>query len=98
MSNLIPVSPLMQKVEWNGKQCYTSQYFHQQYLANSQAGGKYRRYDSFMRLLRSMPVYQDHVGLGDIVILDWTALKQEQPQICGCFRPLFQAAGGRLNE
>jgi len=52
MPNLVPHPPLMQPVVYNGQEYFTSQYFHAAYLANSPHGGKYRRLDSFIKILR----------------------------------------------
>ena len=93
MSNLTPQSPLMQPVEWQGQAYFTSQYFHAQYLANSQFGGKYRRHSDFLRVIRSIPAYALYVTQGDIAELDWNRMKAEGKQVLLSFQPLFQAAG-----
>jgi hypothetical protein len=93
MPDLSTVSPLMQSIHWQGEDYYASQYFHQQYRAKSQYGGKYKRHDSFMRTMRSIPAYALYVEQGAIVELAWTALKLKEPQMCGYFQPLFRAVG-----
>ena len=90
MPDIAPLSPLMQPVQYEGQTYYTSQYFHQQYLANSQQKGKHRRYDSFMRLLRHIEAYALYVHHGDIVEVQWD---RDKPHFCGYLKPLFQAAG-----
>ena len=90
MSQLMPQSPLMQPVAYQGQTYYPAQYFHQQYMANSQRTGKHRRYDSFMRLLRNIEAYALYVQRGDIVEVQWN---RDKPQECGYLKPLFQAAG-----
>lgn len=90
---LTPQSPLMQPVQWQGQTYYLSQFFHRQYLAGSQYHGKHTRFDSFMRLLRSIEAYDIYIAQGDIVELTWTRMKLDQPTFCGSFKPLFQAAG-----
>jgi hypothetical protein len=95
MPDIVHTSPLLQPVIWQGQDYFTSQYFHQEYVANSQYGGKYRRFDSFMRLLRSIPAYDDYRQTGAIVELEWMALKRDQPQLCGYLQPCFQATGYR---
>lgn len=93
MSNLTAVSPLMQPVQYQGQPYFTSQYFHQQYLTNSHAGGKYQRHTHFLRLLRSIEAYQDYLERGDIVELTWQGVLTEGNQNRVSFQPLFQAAG-----
>ena len=66
MSDLITQSPLFAPVVYEGQTCYTSQYFHRQYLANSSHTGKHRRYDHFMHLLRSIEAYPIYRDKGDI--------------------------------
>ena len=90
MSQLIPQSPLMQSVAYQGETYYTSQYFHYQYVANSHHTGKHRRYDSFMRLLRNIEAYALYLQQGDIVEVQWN---RDKPQECGYLKSLFQAAG-----
>ena len=72
MPDLVTVSHVLQQpVQYNGQTYFTSQYFHQQYLANSQAVGKYQRHADFLRLLRSMESYTLYVQREDIVELAW---------------------------
>jgi hypothetical protein len=85
--------PLMQPVTYQGQAYYTSQYFHRQYIANSQAGGKHRRYDHFIHVLRSIEAYATYVEHGDIRTLYWQQLKEEQPGNLGYFTSLFRATG-----
>jgi len=83
----------MQPVQWQGQEYFTSQYFHTQYLANSQYGGKYQRHSDFLRVIRSIPAYALYVAQGDIAELDWSRIKSEGKPILLSFQPLFQAAG-----
>lgn len=66
-TQLTASSPLMQPVSYNGQTYYTSQYFHQQYLANSPHGGKYREHSAFLKALRSIEAYPLYLEQGDIV-------------------------------
>lgn len=93
MADLAPASPLMALVHYHGQDYYTAQYFHRQYLANSQYGGKHQRFDSFMRLLRAIPAYQDHVTLHDIQEVRWGAIKLDEPHLCGSFKGIFEVIG-----
>ena len=63
------VNPLMQPVEWQGKEYRTSHYLHQYYLANSEHAGKYVRHANFLRVLTRLEAYQDYIEKGDIVVL-----------------------------
>lgn len=87
------LSPLMQPVTYDGQQYFTSQYFHQQYLANSSLTGKYRQHSHFVRLLRSIEPYRKHLDRGDIVEITWHRVNTEGIQNRDSFKPLFQAAG-----
>lgn len=101
MPNLLPQSPLMQPFTWQSQDYFASQYFHQQYLANSQAQAKikYQRHQDFVRLMRSIEAYHLYCGRGDIVILQWVPHRDEG----GCdpaylqqikqLEPLFVAVG-----
>ena len=96
VSELVPQSPLMQPVFYQGQEYFTSQYFHTQYVTNSPHGGKYRRHDSFLRLLRSIETYNDYVAQEAIVELPYKQAKTYQHQNgVSDFTPLFQAAGYR---
>lgn len=90
MPALIPQSPLFAPIRYNDQEYFASQYFHQQYLANSPHGGKHKRYDSFMRLLRSIEAYARYVSQGDIQEVAWN---KDQPHFCGYLKPVFHAAG-----
>jgi hypothetical protein len=93
MPDLAPLSPLMQPIAWEDQEYFSSQYFYHKYITNSPHSGKHRRFDNFMRLLRSIPAYALYTEQGAIVEINWTALKQEQPHLCGYFKDFFQAAG-----
>ena len=86
-------SPLMSLIHYHGQDYYTAQYFHRQYLANSQHSGKHQRFDSFMRLLRSIPAYHDHVTLHDIEEVRWGTLKLDEPQLCVSLKGAFEVVG-----
>ena len=86
-------SPLLVPVVYEEQTYYTSQYFHRQYLANSQHRGKYQRHHDFVRLLRSMEAYQLYLDQHDIVEIRWDRIKTEAKQILLYWHPLFQAAG-----
>lgn len=88
-----PNGPLMQPVVYEGETYLISQFFHWQYVANSGTKGKHRRYDHFLRLLRSIETYQDHKSLGNIVELEFPRIKAEAPHILVDLKPLFQATG-----
>lgn len=90
MLDLIPTAPLMSLITYQGQDYFTSQYFHRQYLANSLHGGKHRRYDSFMRLLRSIEAYRLYLGQGDIQEVAWN---KDKPHLCVYLKPLFEATG-----
>lgn len=95
MPNLTPQSPLMQPVPWQGQEYFTSQYFHAQYLANSQYGGKYRQHSNFLQVVRAIPAYRLYVNQRDIAELSWNRIKAEANEILIYFQPLFQVAGYR---
>ena len=66
---------------WQGKQYYTSHYFHQWYLVNSvseKGKAKYRRHDSFLRLIKRIESYPLFVERGDIVLLTTQSLTTKQ--------------------
>jgi hypothetical protein len=83
----------MQSVPWHGQEYFTSQYFHQQYLANSPHGGKYRQHSHFVRTIRAIPAYPIYLEQDAIVELTWNRIKTEGNPILDSFQPLFQAAG-----
>jgi len=85
----------MRPVEWQGQEYFTSQYFHGQYLVNSPYGGKYRRHDNFLRLLRAIPAYNIYLNQEDIAELSWNGVKTEVTLIQSYFQPLFQSTGYR---
>lgn len=86
-------SPLMQPVEYEGQPYYTSQYFYQQYRANSEQTGKYQRHRDFLRLIRSIENYPLHIEQGYIVELEWDRIKSGPAQDLRRWKPLFQATG-----
>ena len=69
MTDIVPQSPLMRPIEYQGQTYFTSRYFHQQYRANSypQRQGKYTRHKDFLRVLRTIPLYADYLRLGHVV-------------------------------
>jgi hypothetical protein len=70
MSSITPISnPLMQPVQYMGQTYFTGQYFHQMYRNNSDTNGKYKQFQHFARLIRSIETYQNYVDAGDIVEL-----------------------------
>jgi len=84
----------MQPIVYEGHPYFSSQYFHQQYLANSQYGGKYKRHHDFLRLLRSIEAYQTYVDHGDIVELSWQQVKSSSKQdLRLALEPVFAARG-----
>lgn len=93
MPNLTPQSPLLQPIQWQGQEYFTSQYFHRQYVDDSPHGGKYQRFDHFMHAVRNIPAYALFQEAKAIVELRWPAFKQEQTAFVGSFKPLFQATG-----
>lgn len=98
MSALLASSPLMQPVAYQGQTYFTSQYFHQQYLANSPHGGKYRRHDNFLQSVRTIPTYPDLIQGEHIVELEWkrvSASKDVLTEIFSYFKSLFQLTGYR---
>src|SRR5215471_3056609 len=69
----------MQPVHWQGREYYTSYYFHAQYQAQKHIegdGGKYTRHAAFLRRIRDIECYARLEGAGHIVVLRWRALKQ----------------------
>lgn len=94
MGELATQSPLMLSVLWQGHEYFTSQYFHAQYLANSQYGGKYARHDEFLRVVRGIEAYALYIQQGDIVELTWAQVKSSSTQILrSALAPLFEARG-----
>ena len=93
MADLIPLSALMQPVEWQGQIYFTSQYFHREYLINSQYGGKYQRHKHFVRVIKAIPIYADLVAIGNIVEISWDRIKTEADQILVQWKPLFEGTG-----
>lgn len=91
-----PDNPLMQPVQYQGQEYFTSQYFHQNYLANSQASGKYRRHGDFLRVMRHIEAYALYVGQNDIREITWKDITANEdvgtPEWLS-FKPLFQASG-----
>jgi hypothetical protein len=83
----------MQPVMWQGHEYFTSQYFHQQYLAQSPYGAKHQLHRNFLRLLRSIPAYATYVSQGDVVELAWNRIKTEATQILSQYQPLFEGTG-----
>src|SRR5713101_4991946 len=86
----------MAPVSYQGQAYLTSQYFHRLYLNNSPVGGKYQRHDHFLRVLRTAPLYEDYLRLGNIVELTWNdgkATKDVLPPNRGQWQTLFQATG-----
>lgn len=70
MANIVQiVNPLMQPVQYHGQTYFTGQYFHQMYRANSDADGKYKQFQHFTRLIRSIEAYPLYIESGDIVEL-----------------------------
>ena len=97
MPDLVKVSHILsQPVEYEGQTYYTSQYFHQQYIANSEQGGKYRQHYHFLRLLRSIETYATYVQNKDIVEITYKRTDSDQSQNgISEFLSLFQATGYR---
>lgn len=94
MSNLIPQSALFQPIAWQGQQYFTSQYFHRQYLTNSQNSTKYQRHSDFLRIIRGMEAYAIYVQQGDIVELRWSQVKSSSTQdLRLALTPVFEARG-----
>jgi hypothetical protein len=98
MPDLTPQSPLMSVVDYDGQMYYTSQYFHRQYVANSDAGkGKYRQHQTFVRRLKSIEAYQLYLDHGDIVELLWskggeiTGTKSVPVNNINTLEPLFRS-------
>lgn len=89
MSQLTSSSPLMQPVQYNGQPYFTSQYFHQQYLANSPHGGKYPQHKNFVRVIRRIPAYALHVAQGDVVEVTWSQVDSR----AHILSPLFKSMG-----
>ncbi len=87
MSNLSVQNPLFQPVQFNGQIYFTSQYFHQQYRANSSEGGKYEKLKNFNALIRSIETYENYVERGDIIELTWEAAKSTGLN----FKPVFES-------
>lgn len=84
--------PLMQPVTYNGETRYTTQYFHAQYLhAHSDAPKKYQRHHDFLRMLRSLPLYADYVGLGHIAEIPYD--KNRQDSLKQILLQLYKATG-----
>jgi hypothetical protein len=84
-------NPLMQPINYNGEMYYASQYFHVQYLASHQeTKKKHQRYDSFMRMLRSLPLYLDYVSSGPIVELHYDKKAKESltTELCLVFKSM----------
>ena len=94
--SIISLSPLFAPVSYAGQTYFTSQYFHREYLANSQYGGKYQRHADFIRKVRAIEAYDLYVHHGDIVELTFARIKTEVTQILRYWQPLFQAGGYRL--
>ena len=101
MSQLVPQSPLMQPVEYQGQTYYTSQYFHAQYVANShqQAKVKYKWHQDFVRVLKAIEAYDTYVSHGDVIELRWIAKRHQGAkdpaylQQINALEPLFRLVG-----
>lgn len=97
-AHLVPQSPLMHSVGYQGQVYFTSQYFHAEYVRNSPNGGKYRRHPDFLRVLRAIPAYQLYHEQADILEVTWNAREASNDAVKPewlCLKPLFQAAGYR---
>lgn len=68
------------------------QYFHAQYISNTDCRGKYERHPDFLRLLRSIPAYHLYLSQGDIVELRWSHIKATQNQDLVLWQPVFEEA------
>lgn len=91
---LVSQSLLMSVIEFDGQWYYTSQYFHRQYIENSEVGkGKYRQHGHFREKLKSIDTYEDYVISRDIVELTWEATKNGPIAFLDRFKPLFKATG-----
>lgn len=87
-------SPLMQPVSHNGQLYFTSQYFHQQYLANSPHRGKYAHHHHFLKVLRAIEAYESYVQNRDIIELSWQQVKSSRnPILVSTLEPLFVDRG-----
>jgi hypothetical protein len=98
MPEITVQSPLMQPVIWQGQEYFTSQYFHRQYLDNSQYVGKYKRHSDFLRTIRGIEAYTIYMAHGDIVEIVWkwlSASSDAVKQNMLYLKPLFQDAGYR---
>jgi hypothetical protein len=95
--DLIPQSPLMQPVVYQGQPYFTSQYFHAQYLANSPHGGKYRKHSNFIQVIRAIPTFQRLIDLHDIDILGWKKSRLSTNDVLNenniQYKELFAATG-----
>lgn len=70
---------LMQRIDYLEQQWYTTQYFHAQYMqAHSNMPKKYQQYSNFLRMLRSLPLYDDYIALGHIEELCYDKNSREQ--------------------
>lgn len=89
MPDLVSQSPLMAAVSYEGQTYYTSQFFHAQYMTNSDpAKAKYKRHHDFLRFLRSIEIFATLQRHEKIVRLAWKKTLGEAH-----WRPLFQAVG-----
>ncbi len=71
MSNQLTVNnPLLQPVLYNNQTYFTSQYFHKQYLQNSNER-KYRTLPDFNRFIRKINNFKTYIKNKDIVSLKW---------------------------
>jgi hypothetical protein len=86
MNVLEPVNPLMQSIQYNGQEYYTSQYFHQQYKLNSVHGGKYQRHPNFLQAIRAIPAYEIYLSKKDIVELVWAKGKSGNDLVISLFK------------
>jgi len=90
MNNIVNQNPLMQPVMFNGQVYFTSQYFHQQYRANSNDGGKYAQLNNFNKLIRGIETYTNYVELSDIVELEWSHVKDSGNSKMESLKSLFK--------
>lgn len=89
MKHLIPTSPLLSVIAYQGQDYFTSQYFHAQYVTNSPHSGKYRRHADFIRTIRSIASYTIYVDRSDIVALTFDRIKSEATQDLRQWTTLF---------
>lgn len=89
-----PDNPLMQPVQYDGQEYFTSQYFWQQYLENSPYGGKYRQHSDFLRVIRGIETYLEYLARADIVELAWHQVKSSSKHdLLSALTPAFEARG-----